>query len=407
MHISKALIGGVAVVSMFGASLSACAKNPEQAVSTVQESTSSEPAAAAKKSDLGVEFKGLEDPQVQRYLEDSVYDQVLPLIDTDKYAVENVQATHVSQEYLDELAYNSRQSIYFGLTLAELNEAFDGQRYVFGVDAAGKTTVTSFEQYDDTTEKVLQNVAVGTGVILLSVTIASVAGSVGAPAISVIFATGAKSGTVAALADSAISGGIAAFVSAMEGDDPQRILKEAALEGSNAFKWRAFGGIIKSAATKAKVLHAATSGGLSLNEVARIQKESKYPLDLIRTFHRKETYTVFKNAGLRAQMVNGRTALVRQIDWKFKNAKGYTNLELARQGKAPIDPATGTPYELHHIGQTNNAPLAILTSSEHRFGENNKLLHPFPKDSGVDHGAEWAKQKTAFWKTLAAQVAGQ
>lgn len=46
-------------------------------------------------------------------------------------------------------------------------------------------------------------------------------------------------------------------------------------------------------------------------------------------------------------------------------------------------------------------------SSEHRFGENNGILHPVQENSGVDHGAEWAKRRTAFWMILANQAAVQ
>lgn len=399
MRIPKEIIGVLTTLALLGSGLSACTAATEGTTSLASQETSTT-VSTTPEGYPGVEFGGLEDPRVLRYLEDSVYDQVLSQIDTDKYLVEHIEAKYVSQEYVDELQYNSRSNIYFGYTRAELNEVFAGQRYVFSVDESGKTVVTPFENYDDTTEKVIKNVAVGAGVIFFAVTISAVSGGVGAPAISLIFATGAKTGATAALADAAISGGTAAFVSAMEGKDTQQILRDAVLESSNGFKWGALGGIIGGASSQTAALRWATKGGLPFNDVARIQKDSKYPLDLIRAFHGMDEYEVFKSAGLQTRMVNGRTALVGQIDWAFKDKNGLSNLERARKGLAPLDP-TGLSYELHHIGQTNDAPLAVLTFQDHRSSEIYKILHEKLKESPVEHGAEWLQQKKAFWKALA------
>ena len=49
----------------------------------------------------------------------------------------------------------------------------------------------------------------------------------------------------------------------------------------------------------------------TINEVARIQQESGYPLSIIKQFHTVEEYTVFKNAGLQAEMIGGKLSLVR------------------------------------------------------------------------------------------------
>lgn len=40
-------------------------------------------------------------------------------------------------------------------------------------------------------------------------------------------------------------------------------------------------------------LKGATSLGLTLNEVTTIQKESKYPVEIIKQFHTMEEYEVF------------------------------------------------------------------------------------------------------------------
>ena len=113
------------------------------------------------------EFTDLSDATLLRYVEDSVYADIVTALNSEDYFVENVNAIYISKEYLDELDYNSQENIYFGYTLSELNSYFEGTRYVFTLDENDETTVKKFESYDDTFDKVVKNVAVGSGVILL------------------------------------------------------------------------------------------------------------------------------------------------------------------------------------------------------------------------------------------------
>ena len=59
--------------------------------------------------DQEVRFTGMSDASLPRYLEDTVYTSLVSGLDSDKYFVESVQAVYVSQEYLQELAYNSME----------------------------------------------------------------------------------------------------------------------------------------------------------------------------------------------------------------------------------------------------------------------------------------------------------
>ena len=144
------------------------------------------------------EFEGLSDPRLTKYMEDAVYAEVIDHIDTKKYVVENVEAVYISKEYLEEAAYNNKSNIYFGYTKDELDKQFSGTKYVFTLGDDGKTTVEKFEPYDDTYDKILLNVAIGTGVILVCVVLTVATEGAGAPAAAAIFAASAKSGAIAA-----------------------------------------------------------------------------------------------------------------------------------------------------------------------------------------------------------------
>jgi hypothetical protein len=94
-------------------------------------------------------FTGLDDPNLLQYVEDSVYADLVDEFASEDYIIENVAATYVSKEYLEELSYNSQSNIFFGYTLAELDAQFQGTRYVFTLDDNGQTVVQAFEAYDD------------------------------------------------------------------------------------------------------------------------------------------------------------------------------------------------------------------------------------------------------------------
>lgn len=351
-------------------------------------------------SDL--DFDDLSDPDLQRYIADAVYADLVQKIDSDEYFVENVETKYVSQEYLDELAYNTKANIYFGYTLAELEEAFQGERYVFTLGDNDETVVRAFEDYDDTYDQVVRNVAVGTGVILVCVTISAVTGGAGAPAASMIFAASAKTGAIAALSFGVISGASAAMFEGIQTGDMDAAVKAGALKGSEGFMWGAIAGSLSGGAVAATELHGATAGGLTMNEVATIQKESGYPLDVIKQLNSTEQYSILKNAGSEAKMINGKTALIRDIDLAFTDEMGRTNLERMKEGLAALDPATGEAYELHHVGQKADSTLAILTKEEHRLNGNSKIWHKFGEKSEVRvEGNNWDAQRRAFWKYMA------
>lgn len=352
------------------------------------------------------EYNSLNDPSLLDCVEDSVYAELVSNLN-DSYFVQNVSAVYVSNEYLEEVSYNSKSNIFFGYTLTELDEQFQGTRYVFTLSNEGETTVELFEEYDDVYEKAIKNVAIGSGVILICVTVSVVSGGVGAPAVSIIFATSAKTGTIMALSSGGVGALASGIVTGVQTKDFDEAVKAAALAGSEGFKWGAISGALIGGANGAKQVSAlkgadVTANGLTLKEAATIQNESKYPLDVIKEFKNMDQYNICKKSGLSSEIVNGKTALIRDIDLNFVDEMGRTNLERMKQGLAALDPVTGESYQLHHIGQQADSTLAILTRAEHMQGGNNTIWHELGEATQV-HGAgnTWDAQRQKFWKTLA------
>lgn len=383
--------------------------------SETKQNVSGGDASAAQKA-LNVEqeyaqknFKSLDDENLLRYVEDLVYRETITSLNNDGYFVENVSAVYISKEYLEEVAFNSQSNIYFGYTLAELDELFQGSRYIFTLGEDGNTTVQELQVVDDTsTNTILKNVAIGTGVVLVCVTVSAVSAGAGAPAVAMIFAASAKTGAIMALSSGAMGGISAGIITGIKTGDFKEAAKSAALAGSEGFKWGAISGAVSGGAAQgakyAKAMQALKGQelvGFTKQQAAAIQMKSGYPVDVIKQLIKPEQYEILKNGGLKPVSVNGKTALVRDIDLKFKDEFGRTNLERMRKGLAALDPATGKAYQLHHIGQKADSTLAILTEAEHMKGGNNGIWHELGKATEVHGpGSTWDAQREAFWKAI-------
>lgn len=346
------------------------------------------------------------------YIEDEIYMSAIENFDSEQYCVEDVSAVYLSKEYLEEMEYNSKSNIYFGYTLAELDQQFQGAKYVFTLGDDGETTVEKVvEIEDDTYNQVIKNVAIGGGVILVCVTVSVLTGGTATAAVSVVFATAAKSAAIMATSSAvlgAVSGGI---VKGIETQNFDEALKAAAVSGSEGFKWGAITGAIaggvKGTSEMLKLSKALTNERITLNQAAYIQRHSKFPIEVINQFKSMEEYEVYRKAGLTARVVNGKIALVRDIDLNFvsklPDGRLVTNLERMKLGYAPIDSVTGKAYQLHHIDQEVNGTLAILNELEHQG--NASILNEAGKigvHNEVNLSADaWSTQKKSFWMSYA------
>jgi len=95
----------------------------------------------------------------------------------------------------------------------------------------------------------------------------------------------------------------------------------------------------------------------------------------------------------------GKNVLCPDINPDICNKTGKTNLERMQEGVPPtLD--LGSDAHLHHIGQCENSPLAVLASSVHdKF---TKLLHPDPW-SDIDRG-KFSGTRAMIYKELSKQI---
>ncbi len=210
---------------------------PAQPISPAEPAPPAEPVFS---EDVPPNFASLNDPALLQYTEDNVYAGLTDAFNSEDYIIENVSAVYISQEYIEEAAYNSKSNIYFGYTLEELDEQFQGTRYIFSLAENGETIVEEFVGYDDAYEQVIQNVAMGAGVILVRIMASVVSGSVrGSGIIQMILAFAAKTGIDYKLCFNAISTIVAAIITDIETGKSDEILNLAATLIIEGFKWGA------------------------------------------------------------------------------------------------------------------------------------------------------------------------
>lgn len=356
--------------------------------------------------DVEPQYDSLDDEQLLAHIEDLVYRDTVVSLNSEEYFVENVSAVYISKEYLDEVAFNSQSNIYFGYTLAELDEVFQGTKYIFTLDEDGTTTVQELQEIEDnSTETMLKNVAIGTGVILVCVTVSVVSAGVGAPAVSMIFAASAATAETFAISSAAFGAVSAGVVRGIETGDFKEATEAAAMGATEGFKWGAISGAIVGGGSEVFALKSAIASGLTMNEAAIIQADSNLPIDVISQLHSMDEYLVYKDAGLKTVMVNGRTALIQNIDLDYvsqlPDGTEVTNLVRMQKGYAPLDPATGKAYQLHHIGQKADGTLAVLTENQHQG--NAAILNITGKESEIIR-SEFATTRKDFWEYLGKSV---
>lgn len=281
-----------------------------------------------------------------------------------------------------------------------MDEQYQGTRYVFTLGDNNETTVKPFEAYDQTAEQVIRNVAIGTGVILICVTVSAVSGGVGAPAVNMIFAAAAKSGTIMALSGGALGGISAGIFTGIQTGDMEAALKSAAVAGSEGFKWGAISGVISGGASEVIGLKGTTLNGLTMNQAAQIQKETKWPLAAIKNLHSVAESEVYIHAGLTpVHLADDSWIFIKDIDWNLVDDWGRSNITRVLQYKlAPID-SEGLSFEVHHLGQKADGPLAMLTHAEHHNKETYSFIHYAIEGKDITESA-WNAQRSRFWQTV-------
>lgn len=139
------------------------------------------------------------------------------------------------------------------------------------------------------------------------------------------------------------------------------------------------------------------------NERNRINEQSTYSLDVNKNISTTDELKVYQGEDLKEGQINDRVVLQdNRIDLNLKDGKRRTNHERMKKGLAPLD-KDGRPYNLHHIGQKADSPLAELKDNVHK--QNDVILHDKSIPTEV-HGGDinWDRERANHWKQRAKKI---
>lgn len=196
------------------------------------------------------DFTGLDDPNLLQYTQDDIYAELEAMLPSEDYHIEDISMVYISKEYLEEVAFNSQSNVFFGYSLEELDAQFQGTRYVFTLSEDGETGVEEFSAYNsDAYKRVIRNVAIGSGVILICVTV-SVATVGAAPVVSAVFTASAETAAGFALKGGVLGGVAAGIITGIQTGKMDDAIEAAAVAGSEGFKWGAVSGAVIGGVSK-------------------------------------------------------------------------------------------------------------------------------------------------------------
>lgn len=230
---------------------------PSECEISENQATVSSSADSPETSDNDLIFSDFADPTLLQYVNNGVYAGLVDQFASEDYVIESIESIYVSQEYLDEIAYNSKANIFFGYTLEDIDNIYQGSKFIFTLGKDGTTVVQPFEDYDDTYECIIKNVATGTGVILICVTVSVATGGTGLSSLSMVMAASAKTATEFALLSGTIGGLAAGILEGVQSQDILSAAKAAAFVGSEGFKWGAISGAFVGGARKVSTINRA------------------------------------------------------------------------------------------------------------------------------------------------------
>ena len=200
------------------------------------------------------QFSNLTDPDLLGYTDNMIYSELVAALDPELFYVEEVSSAFLSKEYLEELEYNSRSNIFFGYSLSDLDAQFQGKKYIFTLDNDGQTEVEELVEFkDDTYDQVIKNVAIGTGIVLICVTVAiiaknpSVVASAG-KTVKILFtasSAGGNAGLTMALKSAGIAGLAAMIVEGISTGDVKQALKTGLKKAGEEFVTTAIFGAVE------------------------------------------------------------------------------------------------------------------------------------------------------------------
>lgn len=188
--------------------------------------------------------------------------------------------------------------------------------------------VTPLEIVENNIEGTLiKNVAVGSGIIVVCVTVSIVTGATGLTTVSIIFTASAKAAKTIAVSSSLFSGITSGLIEAYRTGDIEQAFESAALSASKSFKWGAIAGSVTGAAAEAykfKVAADATKGIPTPRE-SELKVSDKYPGKKQVSYLNGQEVPFGTKGSTRPDVIVENNGLLEAIEVKNYELKGNTH----------------------------------------------------------------------------------
>lgn len=140
--------------------------------------------------------------------------------------------------------------------------------------------------------------------------------------------------------------------------------------------------------------------GLTDPQKAEIKKQSGWSDGLVDFIRSADEARLYMKFDLQEYTINDRLCLIpRGLDMDQVDSEGMTNRQRMAEGKPPKG-SDGKSYEVHHIGQQMDSPLAVLTHKQHHAKGIDAVLHNKKRATEIDRNI-FRKEKKRLWKKLA------
>ena len=159
------------------------------------------------------------------------------------YNVDYVDSRYISQEYIDEMSYNSLKNVYFGYDYDEIESYMQGTKWTFTVDENGQTVVTEVQKQSNAVVDMIKKVAIGTGVIVVCAVLTYATAGAATP-IACFFAGAAKGALIGAVSGAAISGVVGGTIAGIQTKSWEGALEGAAAAAADGYMWGAISGAL-------------------------------------------------------------------------------------------------------------------------------------------------------------------
>lgn len=157
---------------------------------------------------------------------------------------------------------------------------------------------------------------------------------------------------------------------------------------------------IRNSSRKRKSGYPNRLAGNSYLDVQRYIRDNRLFSDQVRKYIRTyEEAKYYMDNGYREVNWFGNSALIIDIDLDYFSKKhNATNRKLIAAGRSPVVPSyEDQTFDLHHVGQKKDSPLAIIPSGIHNGQKTYSIFHSGHSSDEDLHNTAFDLQRQKFW----------